>query len=279
MVINNIVVISDTHFGCKLALCPNEFKLDEGGIYKASKLQKKLYTMWYNFWNEWVPAATREEDYIIVHNGDIIDGIHHNTVTQISHNITDQSRIAIEMMSTVVNNKKCKGYYQIRGTEAHVGKSGQYEEAIAKQLNAIPNKMGNYARWELWLEFGKYKKLLHFTHHVGTTNSASYESTAVYKELVEAYNEAGRWKKRPPDVVIRSHRHRQFEIKIATEGGYGMSIVTPSWQLKTPFVYKQTLGRATLPQIGGYLIRSGDEDHIYTRFKVFTIDNNNKEKI
>lgn len=99
----------------------------------------------------------------------------------------------------------------------------------------------------------------------------------MYKELVEAYNEAGRWRRMPPDVVIRSHRHRQFEIRIATKSGYGISLITPAWQLKTPFVYKQTLGRATLPQLGGYVIRAGDEDHIYTRFLVQTISNDDTE--
>jgi hypothetical protein len=272
--INNIVVISDTHFGCKLGLCPPEVILDEGGTYHHSSLQAKVWAMWNEFWEDWIPEVTKGEPYILVHNGDVIDGVHHNSVTQISHNIEDQTKIALQVLRPVIASSECYGYYHIRGTEAHIGSSGQYEEAIARQLHARPQIVGgkrNYARWELWLQFGRGKTLVHFTHHVGQTNSAAYESTAVYKELVEAYNEAGRWADKAPQAVVRSHRHRQFEIKIATEKGYSFSVVTPGWQLKTPFVYKIGLGRSTTPQIGGYLLRSGDEDVLYTRFKVWKI--------
>ena len=120
--------------------------------------------------------------------------------------------------------------------------------------------------------------LVHFSHGIGTTSSSSYESTAVYKEMVEAFNEAGRWRDEPPDVVVRSHRHRQFETRIATKKGYGISLVTPGWQLKTPFVYRLASGRSSTPQIGGYLIRCGDEDEPYTRFKVWRLKRPREEQ-
>ena len=275
--VKNLIVVSDTHCGCQLGLMPPQITLDEGGVFMQSPLQKKMWDMWEHFWYEWVPLVTKKEPYYIVHNGDAVDGVHHNSVTQITHNMKDQGKIFREVMSQPLNNKNCAGYYHIRGTEAHVGKSAQTEEALAASLNAIPNDIGNHARWEMWLKLREY--LIHFTHHVGTTSSASYESTAVYKELVEAYTEAGRWLNEPPDCVIRSHRHRQFEIKIATKKGYGLSLVTPAWQLKTPFVYKLGLGRSSQPQMGGYLIRTGDEDGLYTRFKVWDIERPKTEVI
>lgn len=125
--INNIIVISDTHCGCQLALMPPKFQLDHGPVVSQSRLQKKIWHMWQYFWNEWVPQATKDQDYIIVHNGDAVDGVHHNSVTQITHNIKDQVNMAREVLLPVINNPKCKGYYHIRGTEAHVGKSGQSE--------------------------------------------------------------------------------------------------------------------------------------------------------
>jgi len=269
--VRNIIVISDTHCGCQLALMPPEFMLDNGNIVKQSRLQKKMWSMWKHFWDEWVPAVTKGEPYYVIHNGDAIDGVHHNSVTQITHNITDQIGIALSVLRPVVDNPKCVGYFHIRGTEAHVGKSAMSEEGLARALGALPDEKGNHARWEMWLKiYGDH--LIHFTHHVGTTQSASYESTAVWKEMVEAYTESGRWLQEPPDMVVRSHRHRQFEIKTATRKGYGMSIVTPAWQLKTPFVYRLGMGRSSQPQVGGYLIRVGDEDGLYTRFKVWDIE-------
>ena len=275
--IKNIVVISDTHCGCQFGLCPPKIKLDGGGSYEQSNLQKIVWNRWKKFWNEFVPEVTNDEDYIIVHNGDAIDGIHHGSTTQISHNITDQKNIYTEIFSQLLSASHCKQYFHIRGTEAHVGKSGEHEENIAKILGAKPDEAGNYARWELWLRFAG--GLGHFTHHVGTTSSTAYESTAVHKELVEAYNEAGRWKDSPPDFIIRSHRHRAYEIKIPSDKGFAHAIVTPGWQLKTPFVYRGTLGRTGTPQIGGIIIQHREDIPIYTMAKIWRMDRSKEEAI
>jgi len=269
--IQNIIVISDTHLGCQLAVCVPRLKLDGAGYYQASRLQKKLYKWWQIFWEEWVPNATREEDFILVHNGDIIDGVHHGAVTQISHNIEDQRKLAIEMLEPIVKMPKCKGYYQIRGTEVHVGKSGQDEEGIARELGSIKDEDGLYSRYDLWLKFGKNKLLTHFSHHIGVTNSAAYESTAVHKELIESYAEAGRWKLESPDCVVRSHRHRFYKVELPAENTNAISVVTPSWQLKTPFVWRMGMGRSSTPQIGGIIIREGNEVPIYVRHKIWNV--------
>ncbi len=279
--IKNIIVFSDIHAGSKLGLMPPEVILDEGIIVRQSPLQRKLWKMWDEFNNIYIPEWTKGEDYVIVNNGDSIDGDHHDTSTTITRNLNDQVKIAYQILKPLIDKPNCKGYFQIRGTEAHVGKSAQYEEQLAKMLNAKPtskDKYKIYSRWDLWLRMGG-GSLIHFTHHVGNTNSAAYESTAVYKELVEAFNEAGRWHDQAPDVCVRSHRHRQMEIRIPTKRGYGISLVTPAWQLKTPFTYKLGLGRSSTPQIGGYLIREGDEDAVFTRFKIWKIERSKEEKI
>ena len=268
--VRNIIVISDTHAGCQLALCPPIVKLDSGGTYERSKIQKKLWNHWEYFWQKWVPEVTKNEPYIIVHNGDAIDGKHHDSVTQITQNLGDQIAIATTILEPVVNAKNCAGYYHIRGTEAHVGKSGQQEEGLAKTLKAIPDEIGNHARWELWMKLNGC--LIHFSHHIGTTQSANYESTAPYKEYIESLTDAARWGRQAPDVVVRSHRHRAIETRVATRNGYGISLVTPAWQLKTPFSYRVSLGRNSMPQIGGILIRHGNEDSIFTRSWVQDIE-------
>jgi hypothetical protein len=267
-IIRNVVVISDTHFGCRLALCPpSGSQLDDGGHYTPSDAQKEIWNHWRYFWDEWVPKVTHGEPYTVVHNGDALDGSHHGSTTQISQNIMDQRELAYSAMKEIV--ERCEGrYYHVRGTEAHVGKSGADEEEIAKRLGAIPNKQGQFARWDLWMAVGD-DNLVHFSHHIGTTGSNHYESTAVHKELCEAFTEAGRWGDCPPDVVVRSHRHRCIEIRIPGARGYAVSLVTPGWQAKTPFAYRIAGGRQAQPQIGGCLIRQGDEE-LHTRHCVWT---------
>jgi len=281
LVISNVICISDIHAGCKMALCPpGEIPLDDGGTYKGSKFQRKMWTWWREFWDEWVPRVTRGEPYAVVFNGDAIDGVHHGSTTQISHNLVDQARIAKMILAPIV--EMCEGrFYMIRGTEAHGGSSLASEESLAESLNAIPDEEGRYARYELWKYIGPENKrlcgLAHFMHHIGTTSSSAYESTAVHKELAEAFYEAGRWGERPPDVVVRAHRHRFFKTELPAKSGRATSIVTPAWQGKTPFTYKIAGGRQAVPQIGGIILRSGDEEVLYTRHWVRNFKRPNAE--
>jgi len=272
--INNLIVVADLHCGCRLGLCPSQVKLDDGAIYTQTPIQKDIWNKWLEFWSEWVPKVTRGEPFCVVLNGDAIDGVHHRSVTQITHNLTDQARIAKEILEPII--RSCEGrYYHIRGTEAHVGASGQEEERLAEELGAIPDKDGRYARWELWIEIGI--GLIHLTHHIGTAGSLAYETTAVHKELEQSFVEAARWGNRHPDVIVRSHRHRNVETRIQTARGFATACTTAGWQGKTPYVFKVAGGTQTLPQIGGTLVRSGDED-VYTRHRLWSLKRTETEK-
>lgn len=276
--VNNLIVVSDLHCGCQFGLCPNKkFTLDGGGYYKPSPLQKKVYELWRIFWDEYVPLLTRDEPYAICINGDTLDGRHHGSVSQISQNLSDQKKIAEEIIFPLTekcaqDSKARPLLFITRGTEAHVGASAENEETLAEQVGAIPDETGNYARNELWIRLsGENGCLCHIMHHIGTTGSTHYESSAVNKELIEEFNEAARWNTTPPDVVIRSHRHRHVKIEIDTHRGYGISEVTPGWQLKTPFSYRVAGGRISTPQFGGVLVRQGDEE-FFTRHKCWNIE-------
>jgi hypothetical protein len=265
----SVVVISDTHAGDYFGLypCDTRVSLDEGAAHDPTPLQRKMWAHWLEFRDEWIPWATKCEPFILAHNGDALDGVHHGAVTQFTHNLKDQRKVAEALLAPIV--ERASAYYHIRGTEAHAGASGQDEEALAESLGAIADETGHSARWELWLELHGY--LGHITHHVGTTSSSAYESTAVYKELVEAYVEAGRWGDRPPQFIVRSHRHRHFEVRVHAERGSAMAIVTPGWQLKTPFTYKVAGARQAQPQIGGIIVRAGS-DILYSDSKVWRIE-------
>ena len=266
----NLVVVSDIHAGCRLALLPPEgIELDDGGHYSPSDLQLKTWAMWREFWHEWVPLVTRGEPFAVCVNGDSMDGNHHNATTQISHNPVDQKRIAKAILEPIV--QMCEGrFYMVRGTEAHVGQSAHAEEDLAEDLGAIPDEHGNHARYCLWARLGK--RLVHIAHHIGTTGSMAYETTALTKELADLCADAGRWGKEAPDVVVRSHRHRFAQSTLPSRNGNCTCVTTPGWQLKTPFAHKIPGGRTTEPQMGGILVRAGDEDVIYTRHMVWELD-------
>jgi hypothetical protein len=276
--LKNLVVVSDLHSGCRLSLCPPEgARLDDGGTYLPSPFQRKLWKYWRIFWDEFVPEATRKEPYGTVINGDIVDGVHHRSTTQISQNLEDQAEIAYQIIQPIAD--KCQGrFWMIRGTEAHVGQSGVEEERLGKRLGAVSNKEGQHARYELWKQVGP--KVVHLLHHIGSTGSQAYEATAVHKELVESFAESARWGRKAPDVIVRSHRHRHIETTIATgdahNTGRAIAVVTPAWQGKTPFSWKIPGARLSTPQFGGIVIRYA-KGELFVRSKVWTIDRSDVE--
>jgi hypothetical protein len=239
----------------------NGCKPDQGGKVYPSRLQSIVWSWWEEMWTDWVPVATKREPYGVILNGDGVEGVPHGTTAVISANESDQIKISSAILKNVV--ALCDGRFKwIRGTEAHVGKSGSIEEAAAQQIGAISNQDGQFARFELWQKVGD--GLVHFLHHVGTTSSSSHESSAVNAELTAEFAEASRWGERPPDVIVRSHRHRFIEVRIPVAGGrFGSACVTPGWQLKTPFTYKIAQGRVAPPQFGAVLVRQGDR-HLFT---------------
>ena len=272
----NLVVISDTHCGCRLGLCPpTPVPLDDGGSYMASEFQRKVWSYWLEFWDAFVPEATNGEPYDLVHNGDAIDGVHHSSTTQISHNIEDQLTIAENALQPRVEQCRAMGgtYYHIRGTEAHVGKSAIHEEQLAKRLGAKPNADKQYARYDLWKRVGGDDgPLVHLLHHIGTTSSSARETSAVNAELAAEFNEGAQWERKPPNIIVRSHRHRYSGIELPTKRGRATAVVTPAWQGKTPFAWKIAGARLTEPQFGGLVIRFNEEGVFYVRSFVKSLD-------
>lgn len=256
----NLIVVSDLHCGCRMGLCPPEgAQLDDGGTYLPSAIQQKIWSWWKEFWSVWVPRVTKKESFIVVVNGDAIDGVHHQSTTQISHNLSDQGEIAYNVLAPIA--AKAKAIYMTRGTEVHEGQSGVESERLAKRLGAIPNEQKQHSRYELWIRVGD--ALVHLMHHIGTTSSSAHEASAVNAELSAEYTEAARWGEDPPDFVVRSHRHRFVSVNMGCKAGRGASMVTPGWQAKTPFSYRIAGARLAPPQFGGLLIRQGDEEPFY----------------
>ena len=254
---NNLVVVSDLHCGCQLGLCrPDGGALDHGGVYSPSEFQRDVWNWWWEFWSAWVPDVTKGEPYDIVVNGDVIDGVHHKSTHQWTHDLERQGDMAVKILAPIA--AACRRFYMLRGTEAHVGPSGVEDERVAKRLGAVPNAEGQHARFELWKYVGS--DICHIAHHIGISSRAAYESSAVQAEAIAMWTEAARAGRKPPTIVVRSHRHRYICIENPmANNAQGYSVVTAGWQGKTPFAYRIAGGRVSDPQFGGILIRDDGE--------------------
>jgi|2_EtaG_2_1085320.scaffolds.fasta_scaffold04515_11 hypothetical protein len=271
--LKNLVVVSDTHCGDQLGLCPETVTLTHGGTYTSSIFQDYVRERWNIFWDEWVPTVTRGEPYSILVNGDAMEGRHHNATHPLTHDLANQQNVAYEMLAPVV--AKAKSLYYVSGSPAHSGEAGENEEMLAEMLKAKADERGNRSRYELLIKVGN--ALVHATHHIGISGSMAYETTALTKEFNEFSSESARWNRPIADILVRSHRHRHSEVSIPTSRGYGIIFVTPSWQLRTPFAFRIPGGRVTTPMIGGSLIRQGNEE-FHTRHKTWDTPRTRTEK-
>jgi hypothetical protein len=125
----------------------------------------------------------------VVINGDAMEGNHHNAVDLVP-NMKDQRRAAREMLQPIRN--KYDKFVMIWGTEVHGGKSEQDTEELAVALDAdVDPDTGNKCDYQYWSECESV--LFQFAHHIETTSSAAYESSARMRELVAGLVESAQW--------------------------------------------------------------------------------------
>ena len=243
-----LLVISDLHVGSTVGLCPRDGLMGDDGVrIQPSRFQQGLCDAFDNLIQRTLAIKKVNKRALIV-NGDSVDGSHHNTVALMTNNIDRQEAGAAEILGGI--SKHFDRIYVNRGTEAHVQQSAQSEERVARAINAEKDELGNHSAWQLWLEVEGL--VFNVAHHISTTSSAAYESSAVMRELVAAMVEAGQWGQKVPNVLLRSHRHRYIELNIPSQHGNIKAAVTPGFQLRTPFVEK--IDRLRLPNIGGLIV-------------------------
>jgi hypothetical protein len=244
-----LAAVSDTHCGSTIGLCPDPGpRLDDGGVYQPSPGQRWLWTRWLDYWSFVASVVRRERaDLHVLLNGDLRDGVHHDSSQLVSTNEEVQAYVATEAFN-VMRALKPSCINVVRGTEAHTGPSGSAETALARWLNAERDpETDSWSSWHLRKRYHGW--LVDAQHHgrvggrpwtkVGAVASQAVEIAA---ELVDAGLES-----QIPDIAIRSHRH------VFVDSGMGNHrtrvIQLPAWQLKSGFVHK--VSPASLSDIGG----------------------------
>lgn len=284
--LDTLALIADLHSGCKFGLFPvaNPPALDGGSNYVPTAFQRWLWERWRQFLDDWLPRVMRgSKSFGIAVLGDAMDGRHHGATTQISQNLDDQRRIARALLDPL--RAMTDNFWLFRGTEAHGGPSCEQESTLADELEAVPSPTGERARWEMWKWLGTKDEpktaLIHLSHHIGSTGREAYEATAPGAELVSAFVSASRGRKRPPDVIVRAHRHRFVKVELGASLPEGAPItaragafclVVPGWQGKTPFMFRGPLGRVSDPQFGGAVLRVSAEGELYERHYYVELD-------
>lgn len=240
-----LALTGDLHIGSTVALCPKAVDLDDGGQYRASKMQGWIYERWTDYWNlarEWQDQYDAE--IVTILNGELMDDLRHPSTQIWSRNKNDLGRAAIEALD--VCRELSDRIYVTRGSEAHSGLSGALDESMARAIGATSDENGQYARWHFRGEIGGLK--LDVAHHPGTGHGRPWtrgaDANRVAAIIKDEYTEIGM----PlPDLVVRGHNHKPSD---SYDNHCLRAVILPSWQLTNAFGYR--LGGGWLP-IGGML--------------------------
>jgi len=222
------VVISDLHVGSTVGLWPEKYVSVEGVPIGQNPIQKWFWNHWLDATRKWIPTIVGDDPYVLIVNGDQVDGIHHKTLQVMTADPADQSRAVKKVLGPLF--EKAHKTYMTLGTECHTRND---EMRIGYDLGAeIDPETGNHAFNELNLEihgcFGNAK------HHIGSASCPFYEAGGLGRAMNTEINVAARSGGRIPRWMVRAHRH----VHGVVTDGFSVIAVTGAWQGLTRYGYK-----------------------------------------
>lgn len=237
-----ITVLSDLHSGGSTALFPNKiWWFDAERNHTPSAKQVEMFQH-FDKCAGYARANSRGKRHIVIHNGDALDGVHHNTIQLVTPVLDEQVKIHKDLMHYFLKKSRFDGrkgdrLYYTKGTESH---TTEKEKGIAEDLNAQQDENGEYIFDFLELEVNG--RLLWVLHHGKSRGRGPNEGNALRNWLRDLYFDCRKAEIRPPDVVLTGHTHTPtYNVYVISHGkGYHMihGLVCPSFQSKTRFAYK-----------------------------------------
>ena len=236
-----VVVIADPHCGSTVGLCPPDFPIHDGATYRLNKQQEWLWAQYTDFL-EWKARIIGSDPFILVVNGDAVEGEHHRSKQVISTDTGVMTACAIDVLARAATG--AAGVYITHGTEAHVGHST--ESQIGFSLGAQRAPDGYFFRQRWLLEINGV--LCSFRHHMTTTKRKHLEAGAMSAEAGNEQLNAARYGHPVPRVMCRAHRH----LYGSYEDGFCTFVASPPWKLLDNFVHKVAAG--TIAAVGAYML-------------------------
>lgn len=236
-----LCVFSDMHSGSSTALFLNRFWQDEHQNHTPTDKQKEIYKV-FERCLQYACDKRKGKRLIAIHNGDSIEGVHHNSMQICVLNKDSQAHIHEELMDAFLqkvkfDHKAGDRLFYVRGTETHVEDK---ETEIAKDLSAEMTPDGNYVFDHLELEING--RLIWAIHHGKSRGKGANEGNAFRNWMRDIYFDCKKTGARPPDLIISGHSHTPTFNTYIIRDGVGFHVVNgvicPSWQSKTRFGYK-----------------------------------------
>lgn len=236
-----LVTLADVHAGSTCGLLPPGFVNHEDNEINQNATQRWLWKCWEDF-NKFVMDVT-DGDFMLLLNGDLIEGIHHRTTQVISSEVADHVKAAKMLLSPLCD--RASKVFFVRGTECHVG---DRENSIARELGGVknPDAKDRHTFDRFVLDINGVRIVAR--HHISTSIRPWLEATALGADLASEQLEAARNGEKIPQILLAAHRHRFGMFQDAS----GMAIVSPPWQHLTRHGYKVVPSARTKP--GGFIL-------------------------
>lgn len=219
------VTISDLHVGSDVGLFPPGYRTIEKQIpISQSAFQEWLWACWLE-----IPAVVKglaptAKRFILVINGDVIEGIHHrSTEIKVAHK-ADMDAAMRQCVKQLASAMRWKGFLLTKGTECH---SDLAEVGLGEYLGPDVPVMDK-------LRVSHNGINLMWRHHMSTTSRVHLESSALRNEWGQEAMEAVRCRYPAPDVLTMAHRH----VPDLLQNGQSIIGVTGPWQGLTRYGHK-----------------------------------------
>ena len=230
------VVVSDFHSGSNHALFPDRiWGGNNGNTHAPNSKQMKIRKHFEAFCAD-VKSRRKDKKIKLIHNGDAIDGDHHNSNDVCTRDILQQADIHIELMNELqkrIGWQRGDEIFYTKGTQTHVNEREQY---IADQMNA--GEVHNFLKLET------NGVLSWFAHHGPRAGKGPNEGNAVYNWLKAVYYDELKEGTRVPDIIYTGHVHKPTYAPF----GYRLEgfkfrvlhgVIVPSWQSKTVYAWEK----------------------------------------
>lgn len=246
-----IVIVSDLHVGGSTALMPPKYTTADGQTIKASKAQAWLWDCWLDFCAVVKSYSRGESKALVILNGDLIEGCHHEVSQVLTTDETSHADLAIEVLDPLMRHASACAF--VKGTPAHDGKSARFEQLVANNYRNCGLVMDGKNLMHDILRCTYAGVKLNIAHHVRGGSEYRLRLSSLLALVQRHTMDAHRFGTPVADFVIRSHvHHYTFTGDIFKAKG----ITVPCWQLPTDFVHK--VSPDSLPDIGGVIIHNGE---------------------
>lgn len=240
-----IAAVGDLHVNSTVGLSPPKIRLDDGGWYSQSEFQKKLWECWIDFWCQFEHDGIGAHKVVVL-NGDLVDGDHHNTSQIVTRNQEIQHQMAL--LTLEKPRELADEIFVVRGTDVHVGEAARSEEAIGRDLDAVRSLDLRHSHWRLRANFGGVG--FDFAHHGSMGRLPWTSANLLLRTAVEVELEYYRSGERPPAYAVRSHNHQWGDTSMNSPVRV---LALGCWQGLTSFVNRIKPGAT--PHIGGIIFR------------------------